>query len=256
MSTNTQKSRKLSPLTWIGGGIVALAVLVFAVWTISPLFVNRRVDEAFPVAAPTAAAATSAPAVAVLPAVAATNAPATSAPATTIPAPSAPAVVATSLPAAVAPTDAVPTTAPTAAVPTTAPTVAPTSAPPTVAPTVAPAEPVALTSGSFTQLDALHGAMGNATIYRLPDGQLLLRLENFDAQNGPDLRVGLSGHAMPRSSAETHDNGYIELAVLKANQGNQNYALPADLDLGAYKSVVIYCKAFNVVFSTATLAGT
>lgn len=56
-----------------------------------------------------------------------------------------------------------------------------------------------------------------------------------------------------RSRAEAHDQGYIELALLTATQGNQNYALPADLDLGAYKSVVIYCQAFHVVFSTATL---
>jgi hypothetical protein len=41
--------------------------------------------------------------------------------------------------------------------------------------------------------------------------------------------------------------------VLKANQGNQNYELPADLDPGAFRSVVIYCKAFSVVFSTAEL---
>ena len=29
--------------------------------------------------------------------------------------------------------------------------------------------------------------------------------------------------------------------------------LPDDLDLGAFKSVVIYCKAFTVLFSTAEL---
>jgi hypothetical protein len=122
-----------------------------------------------------------------------------------------------------------------------------------VEPTAAPAGPVALASGGFTQIDALHGAAGNATIYRLPEGNLVLRLENFEAQNGPDLRVGLSGHPMPRNNAELHDGGYIELAVLKANQGNQNYELPADLDPSAFRSVVIYCKAFSVVFSTAEL---
>jgi hypothetical protein len=82
-----------------------------------------------------------------------------------------------------------------------------------------------------------------------------LRLEDFNAKNGPDLFVGLSGHAMPRSSDEVHQSGYLELARLKANQGNQNYELPADFDLSQYKSVVIYCRAFNVVFSSAELGG-
>jgi len=60
---------------------------------------------------------------------------------------------------------------------------------------------------------------------------------------------------MPRSSTELHDTGagYLELSGLKASAGSQNYELPADLDLSGYNSVVIYCRAFSVVFSTAAL---
>lgn len=130
----------------------------------------------------------------------------------------------------------------------------PTAAPTAASPAAAPAGPVALSAGSFTTIDSLHGASGSATIYRLPEGGLVLRLADFAAQNGPDLFVGLSGHPMPRSSDEVHQGGYLELARLKANQGNQNYELPADIDLSQYKSVVIYCRAFSVVFSTAELA--
>lgn len=72
-------------------------------------------------------------------------------------------------------------------------------------------------------------------------------------QNGPDLYVYLSGHPMPRSSAQLHEQGAFEVARLKGNVGDQNYALPADLDLSTYRSVVIYCKRFGVVFSTAEL---
>ena len=58
---------------------------------------------------------------------------------------------------------------------------------------------------------------------------------------------------MPRSSAQLHEQGAFEVARLKGNVGDQNYALPADLDLSTYRSVVIYCKRFGVVFSTAEL---
>ncbi len=85
-------------------------------------------------------------------------------------------------------------------------------------------------------------------------GQRLLRLEPFKAGNGPGLYVYLSGHPTPRSSAELHADGAVELAPLKGNVGNQNYLLPPDLDLAVFKSVVIYCKPFSVVFSTAALA--
>jgi len=43
---------------------------------------------------------------------------------------------------------------------------------------------------------------------------------------------------------------------LKANQGDQNYDLPAvpdSLDLEKYDAVVIYCERFHVVFGLASL---
>lgn len=117
------------------------------------------------------------------------------------------------------------------------------------------AQPFALSSGGFTKVDDSHWATGQAVIYMLPDGQRVLRLENFKAAAGPDLYVHLSGHASPRSSGELHGDGDIELSQLKGNIGEQNYVLPAELDLADFKSVVIYCKQFSVVFSTAELKG-
>ena len=43
------------------------------------------------------------------------------------------------------------------------------------------------------------------------------------------------------------------LGSLKGNVGNQNYEIPADADVNALFSVVIYCSPFHVVFSVAPL---
>ncbi|MEL6921688.1 MAG: DM13 domain-containing protein, partial [Pseudomonadota bacterium] len=40
---------------------------------------------------------------------------------------------------------------------------------------------------------------------------------------------------------------------LKGNVGDQTYTIPADVDLKQYKSVVIWCEQFGVLFSPATL---
>ncbi len=45
----------------------------------------------------------------------------------------------------------------------------------------------------------------------------------------------------------------IDLGSLKGNVGDQNYEIPADVDLSEYQSIVIYCQPFHVVFSIATL---
>ena len=121
-------------------------------------------------------------------------------------------------------------------------------------PTPPPSEPVALASGSFRDADSFHRGSGDATIYRLPDGSHLLRLEDFEVTNGPDLRVLLARPNDPQSRDELHAAGYTHLAKLKGNIGNQNYEIPADIDPSGIGSIIIYCMPFQVIFSVAPLS--
>lgn len=110
------------------------------------------------------------------------------------------------------------------------------------------AEPAMELSGTFKDADSFHRGSGKATIYALPDGRRVLRFENFTVTNGPALSVYLV-----RSSDGNVDAGFINLGKLKGNKGNQNYDIPADIDLGAYRSVIIWCVPFRVTFAVATL---
>ena len=49
------------------------------------------------------------------------------------------------------------------------------------------------------------------------------------------------------------DDAYVDLGGLKGNIGDQNYEIPADVDLSQYQSVVIWCDRFNVAFGAADL---
>ena len=100
--------------------------------------------------------------------------------------------------------------------------------------------------------DRFHQGSGEATIYRAPDGSYLLRLENVKATNGPDLHVVSSTHPAPQSRDDVHQPGYLDLDLLKGDVGNQNYEIPADVDVGALASGVIYCAPFHVVFALKT----
>jgi hypothetical protein len=114
-------------------------------------------------------------------------------------------------------------------------------------------EVVALKTGTFTDADAFHKGEGSATIYRLEDGSHVLRIEDFRVTNGPALFVLVSPHPNPGGRGDISDAGYTELARLKGNVGNQNYILPDDFSPDDINSVIIYCKPFRVVFSTAAL---
>ena len=47
---------------------------------------------------------------------------------------------------------------------------------------------------------------------------------------------------------------YLDLGSLKGNIGDQNYAIPARIDLSEYGSVVIYCVPFRAIFAIAPLS--
>jgi len=111
---------------------------------------------------------------------------------------------------------------------------------------------------SYTGLLAgrAHPTSGRASIYQAPGGKRDLRLTDFTTSNGPDVHVVL---------AQSSDNNLkqdfvkgqldsVELGLLKANQGDQNYELPDSADLSRYDTVVIYCERFHAVFGVAKLA--
>ena len=98
-----------------------------------------------------------------------------------------------------------------------------------------------------------HETSGTASIYRLPGGNYVLRLTDFETSNGPDVRVYLGQAEDANDNDSVTNAGYIELGPLKGNIGDQNYEIPADTDLGKYHSVTIWCKRFAVNFGTAPL---
>lgn len=112
---------------------------------------------------------------------------------------------------------------------------------------------VKLFSGTFQDADRVHKGSGTATIYQGPNGSHVLRLEDFDVTNGPDLHVILSPENDPQSRDDVTSAGYVDLGKLKGNVGNQNYEIPNDVQIPESGSIVIYCQPFHVIFSVASL---
>lgn len=114
--------------------------------------------------------------------------------------------------------------------------------------------PALLLKGSFVDADSAHRGRGSASVYELDDGSRVLRFEEFEVTNGPDLRVLLVPTDDPVDRDLLAEVGYEHLGKLKGNVGNQNYEIPEDFDLNGDWTVVIYCDPFHVVFSTAQLS--
>jgi hypothetical protein len=101
-------------------------------------------------------------------------------------------------------------------------------------------------SGKFIGVnDGIHNAEGLASVIPLGNDTSVLRLENFKATNGPDLYVYLA--------TDNSASDIVNLGRLKGNIGNQNYIIPAGTDLSKYDRVLVWCRAFSVLFGSAQL---
>jgi len=108
-----------------------------------------------------------------------------------------------------------------------------------------------LETGTFHT--SLHPTNGIASIYRAADGMRILRLTNFTTSNGPDVHIYVVAAQDPTDNDSVKQTQYVDLGVMKGNVGDQNYALGPDVDLGKYRSVVVWCKRFAFNFGYAPL---
>lgn len=113
-------------------------------------------------------------------------------------------------------------------------------------------EAIPVATGSFTSRSR-YTVTGTSSVYDLQDGARVLRLEDFESTNGPDLFVYLTAAGAAEADADLNQD-FVNLGALKGNVGNQNYKIPAGVDLDTYNTVVIWCRRFTVGFGAADLS--
>jgi len=89
-----------------------------------------------------------------------------------------------------------------------------------------------------------HPASGTARLVEA-GGATYVRYENFKTLNGPDLYVYLA--------KDMEAGEFVSLGRLKATEGNINYEVPAGVDAKEYPYVLVWCKAFGVLFNSARI---
>ena len=125
-----------------------------------------------------------------------------------------------------------------------------------MAPSSAPAQSAGrpkvrvISTGRFRSYE--HATSGRVRVLELPGSRRYVRFDRFRTSNGPALKVYLSA-ARASGPGDAFDDRYVSLGDLKGNIGEQNYALPPDVELSRYRSVVIWCKRFSVAFGAAAL---
>lgn len=81
------------------------------------------------------------------------------------------------------------------------------------------------------------------------EGQKVIQFnDDFKTKGGPDLKLYLSSKSVSDLQSGDVAKSSYKLSILKSNRGAQSYIIPADVNLTDYKSVVIHCEAFEVLW--------
>ena len=111
--------------------------------------------------------------------------------------------------------------------------------------------PRLLTSGRFHQV--AHKGEGLASIFQLSNGERVLRLTDFCTTDKPEMTVMLISAPDAQENETVVNSSVFVIGPLQKAAGDQEYSLPADLDLTHFGAVTIWNKKYQVNFTTAPL---
>lgn len=130
----------------------------------------------------------------------------------------------------------------------------PASVGPTPSAAIAQTGAETIASGEFRGVGRSHRSSGTARIVRRTNGDLVVQLEDFSVTGGPDLRVWITDAPRVRSERNARRANHVDLGRLQSSRGDQSYVIPAGALDGNHRSVVIWCRAFGVLFASAPLS--
>lgn len=114
-----------------------------------------------------------------------------------------------------------------------------------------------LATGAFLDVspsDPVHWGMGKVTLHDEGGRRLVYLHEDFEVGPGPRFHVYLVDNPDVRSKGDFENANKLDLGRLRAFKGSQIYGVPGGIDTARYGSVVIWCKEFGVLISSASLA--
>lgn len=106
-------------------------------------------------------------------------------------------------------------------------------------------------SGTFIEKEK--SVSGSWTIHEKEGSLFLVLSEDFKAKNGPDLKLFLSPLAFETTTGKNALSGAILIDELEKTKGAQNYKLPAGLKLDQYKSLLLHCERYAVLWGGSDL---
>jgi len=116
---------------------------------------------------------------------------------------------------------------------------------------VAAAAQIDTKSGTWVNKD--YKIKGEWSLHKRGDQYVIAFNEKFKTKNGPDLKVFLSPQTIDTANGGNATKDATLVAELKKNKGSQEYVLPENFDVSDFKSLLIHCEAYSVLWGGTNL---
>lgn len=106
--------------------------------------------------------------------------------------------------------------------------------------------------GSFTEKSK--AISGSWKILKAEEGILMLEIsDDFKAKSGPDLKVFLSSVSFSDANGKNASKSSTLVSALEKTKGAQRYKLPSGIDLSEFKSLLVHCEKYSVLWGGSNL---
>ncbi len=77
--------------------------------------------------------------------------------------------------------------------------------------------------------------------------------DSFKTNRGPDLKIFLSQNDISALNGNNAINNAVLVSALKSSSGGQVYELPSNINIDNYRSLIIHCESFSVLWGGANI---
>jgi len=102
-------------------------------------------------------------------------------------------------------------------------------------------------------VDKQYDVQGDWSLQQQGDNWVITLGDNFKTKSGPDLKIFLSPQSIDQVTGRTATKGSVLVSALQSNSGGQQYVLPSNINPADFKSLLIHCEAYSVLWGGANI---
>lgn len=95
---------------------------------------------------------------------------------------------------------------------------------------------------------------GDWSLVQSNDRWVVRLSDDFKTKSGPDLKIFLSPQSIETVNGNTAVDGAVLVSVLERSKGGQEYLLPEGVNPSDFKSLLIHCEKFSVLWGGSNLS--